>query len=89
MSREELNAVKDELKAYLPKVLRSNGLQLIYFMLTDILNESTELLCCGEGAGKYISDAYDIPAESGEVVLKGVVSRKKQLIPALAGVMQL
>ena len=57
-------------------------------MLTDILNESSELLCCGAGARKCILDAYDVPEENERVMLKGVVSRKKQLIPALVATLQ-
>ncbi|MGN0703656.1 MAG: putative manganese-dependent inorganic diphosphatase [Lentihominibacter sp.] len=89
MIGDELSAAKEELTGYLPTVLRSNGLHMVYFMLTDILDESTELLCCGEDARKYVAEAYDVSPEKGDIILKGVVSRKKQLIPALAGVMQL
>ena len=88
MNSEELLEAKELLKPHLPKVMRKNGLQMVFFMLTDILNESTELLCCGNGARKCIQDAYDIPEEKEKVLLKGVVSRKKQLIPALVSTLQ-
>ena len=88
MNPEELMEAKELLKPHLPKVMRKNGLQMVFFMLTDILNESSELLCCGNGARKCIQDAYDIPEEKEKVLLKGVVSRKKQLIPALVSTLQ-
>ncbi len=88
MNKEELEEIKEKLQKHLPKVLEENHLQMIYFMLTDILDESTELLCCGAGAREYIIDAFDIPENTGDMILKGVVSRKKQLIPALVGVLQ-
>lgn len=88
MNLEELMEAKELLKPHLPKVMRKNGLQMVFFMLTDILNESSELLCCGSGARKCIQDAYDIPEEKEKVLLKGVVSRKKQLIPALVSTLQ-
>ena len=88
MSREELAEIKDMLKEHLPKVLKEHNLQMIYFMLTDILGESTELMCCGTGAKAYVTDAFDLPEDSEKIILKGVVSRKKQLIPALVGVLQ-
>ncbi len=47
MSKEELQEVKEMLTPYLPEVLEKNGVQMVFFMLTDILDESTELLCCG------------------------------------------
>ena len=88
MNAEELVEAKELLKPHLPKVMRDNQLQMVFFMLTDILNESSELLCCGVGARKCILDAYDIPEDSENVMLKGVVSRKKQLIPSLVSTLQ-
>ena len=44
MSKEELQEVKEMLTPYLPEVLEKNGVQMVFFMLTDILDESTELL---------------------------------------------
>ena len=88
MNMEELQEAKEVLKPHLSKVMRENGLQMIFFMLADILNESSELLCYGAGARKCILDAYDIPEESEKVMLRGVVSRKKQLIPALVSTLQ-
>ena len=88
MNPEELHEAKELLRPHLPKVMRKNGLQMVFFMLTDILNESSELLCCGTGARKCILDAYDVSEDSEKVMLKGVVSRKKQLIPALVAALQ-
>ena len=80
---EELQEIKEVLVPHLPKVLETHSLQMIYFMLTDILDESTEIICCGHGARSYIADAFDLPEDAERIILKGVVSRKKQLIPAL------
>ena len=86
MNKEELAEIKEKLTDHLPKVLKENNLQMIYFMLTDILDESTELLCCGMGAN--IAEAFDVPESAEKIILKGVVSRKKQLIPALVSTLQ-
>lgn len=88
MNKEELAEIKEKLTDHLPKVLEENRLQMIYFMLTDILDESTELLCCGTGARANIAEAFDVPENAEKMILKGVVSRKKQLIPALVAVLQ-
>ena len=88
MNRDELEEIKETLMPHLPKVLESHKLQMIYFMLTDILDESTELLCFGNGAKAYIIDAYDLREDADKIILKGVVSRKKQLIPTLVGALQ-
>lgn len=88
MSKEELAAIRDMLTEHLPKVLEAHNLNMIYFMLTDILAESTELLCVGTGARGIALSAFDLPDNAKSLILKGVVSRKKQLIPVLVEAMQ-
>lgn len=88
MNREELEEVKQMLTPYLPKALEAEKLSMIYFMLTDILKESTELLCSGIGARSNIVSAFDLPEDTDKIVLSGVVSRKKQLIPTLVASLQ-
>ena len=88
MSKEELAAIRDMMTEHLPKVLEAHNLNMIYFMLTDILAESTELLCVGTGARGIALSAFDLPDNAKSLILKGVVSRKKQLIPVLVATMQ-
>ena len=88
MSKEELSAIRDMMTEHLPKVLEAHNLNMIYFMLTDILAESTELLCVGTGARGIALSAFDLPDDAQILMLKGVVSRKKQLIPVLVETMQ-
>ena len=88
MSKEELSEIRDMMTEHLPKVLEAHNLNMIYFMLTDILAESTELLCVGTGARGIALSAFDLPDDAQTLMLKGVVSRKKQLIPVLVETMQ-
>lgn len=88
MNKEELSEIREMLKPYLPKALEGGKMEMIYFMLTDILNESTELLCCGHGARASMISAFDLPEDTDRIILKGVVSRKKQLIPTLVASLQ-
>ena len=83
MNVEELQEVNEVLTPYLSVVLKENKLNMVYFMLTNILDESTELLCVGQDAKAPIIDAYGVPEDAQKVILKGVVSRKKQLVPTL------
>ncbi len=61
---------------------------MMYFMLTNILEQSTRLLCIGNKAATMAAGAFtaDVVSETSEdiVRLTGVVSRKKQLVPALS-----
>lgn len=88
MNREELEEVKEMLIPCLKETLEKEKLSMIYFMLTDILKESTELLCSGIGAKSNIVSAFDLPEDTDKIILNGVVSRKKQLIPTLVASLQ-
>ena len=91
MDAEEIKKMKEMLKDYLQKALRDNRVDMIFFMLTNILNESTILLYEGTGALPMLTNAFHLEenteeardSASGTVELPGVVSRKKQLIPAI------
>lgn len=88
MSKEELEEIRETIQPYLPELLTKQQLHMVYFMLTDILGESTELLCCGNHARETIISAFDLRGDTDKIVLEGVVSRKKQLIPTLVGSLQ-
>ena len=60
-----------------------HGVTRVYFMLTNIIEESTELLYYGDGSEEMAKTAFHMDPVDGTFDLKGVVSRKKQLIPAL------
>ena len=84
MDQEELEGIADKVREYMEKSYQAHGEAMIFFMLTNILEESTELLCCGTGAKELAAKAFAIKNPEEGMHLKGVVSRKKQLIPALA-----
>ena len=88
MSGEELEEIKKKLIPYLSQTREEHKLNMVYFMLTHILHESTELLCAGENAKETVLEAFELPDDMDPVILKGVVSRKKQLIPALVSALQ-
>lgn len=88
MNADELEAIKGKLVPYMEKAFRDHEVAMIFFMLTNIIDESTELLYEGNGAAQVVKDAFRIHDEQDKIILKGVVSRKKQLIPALMGSLQ-
>ena len=85
MNKAELSACKDKLLPYMEEVRTSYGLDMVFFMMTDIINESTELLMVGDMCKEVIENAFETTVESSSAELPGVVSRKKQLIPAILG----
>jgi manganese-dependent inorganic pyrophosphatase len=82
MSRAELNRVQARVVPEIGQMLLEKKVDMLFVMLTDILEESTQLVFCGENAKTLVKTAFGAPDEDG-ILLKGVVSRKKQLIPAL------
>ena len=91
LNADELDSLKERLLPYLKKAHKEHGVDMMFFMLTNILNESTILLYEGTGALPMLTNAFHLEenteeardSASGTVELPGVVSRKKQLIPAI------
>ncbi len=91
LNGDELDRLKGRMEAFMEKALENNGLDMIFFMLTNILTETTDLVCEGQGAlqlaGKAFHKDIELLEEEGlkkpVLCLPGVVSRKKQLIPEL------
>lgn len=88
MNQDELDEVKERLIPYLEEARKTQGLHMLYLMMTNILEESTELLCCGENAKEQVLEAYELSGDTEKILLKGVVSRKKQMIPVLVTYLQ-
>ncbi|PWJ50922.1 putative manganese-dependent inorganic diphosphatase [Faecalicatena contorta] len=88
MSKTELKDIKAVVLPYMEKARKKNHLDMIFFMLTNIVTESTELLCCGPEAQSKVIMAYDLREDTEDILLKGVVSRKKQLVPTLVSTLQ-
>ena len=83
MDSDELIEIKERLIPFMVSECGRHGVSRVFFMLTNIIEESTELLYYGEGSEEMASTAFHMEPKDGVFDLKGVVSRKKQLIPAL------
>ena len=91
MDGDELMEIKDRLSLYIQdEIARSgSGVSMIFFMLTNILEETTDLIYFGEESADLVKAAFHTEPEGDIFILKGVVSRKKQLIPAFLEAAQL
>lgn len=94
LNSEELDALKDRMLVYTEKAREQHNVDMMFFMLTNILTESTELICVGQGAEQLVASAFRLNEDDqlekldGFVKLPGVVSRKKQLAPAIMMTLQ-
>ena len=83
MDADELAMIKEKLSPFLVNECGKHDISKVYFMLTNIIDETTELLYYGENSEDMARIAFNREAKDGSFVLPGVVSRKKQLIPAM------
>ena len=89
MSALDLADVKSRVQEYLDTMLLERKLDMVFIMLTDIVQEQSQILCAGEGAARILAQAFvRAQVEENETLLKGVVSRKKQFIPELIRALQ-
>lgn len=83
MSGEELEQIGEQLRPFLPQVLGEKRLNMVYVMLTYILEESSKIIFAGEDAGKILAHAFKKQEDADGILLDGIISRKKQMIPTL------
>ena len=84
MTRKNLTAAEDLLKPYLEEARNKQNVEDIYMLLTDVPKEESVVISTGRYAAEVLADGFETqPADDGSFTLPGVVSRKKQFIPAL------
>lgn len=83
MSSEELEKLGEQLRPFMVQVLGEKKLDMVYVMLTDILAESSNVIFAGNEAGKILARAFKKREDEQGILLDGIVSRKKQMIPTL------
>ena len=88
MDDKELLKLRDRLRPFAQGILEKDHMDMIYLMLTDILHESSYMLCVGEDSVELMENAFEAEGDGDTVFLEGVVSRKKQLVPRLMATLQ-
>ncbi|MBZ5752546.1 MULTISPECIES: manganese-dependent inorganic pyrophosphatase [Metabacillus] len=73
---------KADIEAALSKVIAEKGLDLFLFVVTDILTNDSVAVAIGNEASK-VEQAFNVKLDNNQATLKGVVSRKKQIVPVL------
>lgn len=88
LNEGELKMIGNRLKPCLEQFRANQHVDMVFFMLTDIVKESTTLLYTGEDVESLLEPLYGHAGEEGRIELPGVVSRKKQLVPSLIQAIQ-
>ena len=89
MTRKNLKAAQQLLTPYLPEACGKQNVEDLYMLLTNVPKEESVVICTGRHADEMLRSGFEKePEEDGSWVLPGVVSRKKQFIPALMSAYQ-
>lgn len=85
MDKTELEQLRPKIAAYMEGAVKEG--EMLFFLLTNILTESSDLVFVGEGAKELVETAFGEPEENW-VHVPGLVSRKKQFVPSVLHVLQ-
>ena len=89
MDTKELRSIREKVLPEFEKMREKTGLDMIFFLLTDIIGENSEVLFDGKDSDWVIQNAFTgVPEDDKTAMLPGIVSRKKQFLPAVLEVMQ-
>ena len=89
MTRKNLQAAQALLQPYLEEARNKQNVEDLYMLLTDVPKEESVVICTGRYAEEVLSNGFESrPAADGSWTLPGVVSRKKQFIPAMMSAYQ-
>lgn len=84
MDIEGFMPLKDEMLKYMNTKAKDGGFNFMILLLTDIINEGSQVLFAGEDADESIvNKTFNTKLEEKTSFLPGVLSRKKQVVPPL------
>jgi len=83
MSERNRKAAEALVGPYLETARTKQGLDYVFYLFTDVRNAASDLLMVGKGAEALVKRAFDTEVKDGAALLPGVLSRKKQFVPAL------
>ncbi|MEG2000772.1 MAG: putative manganese-dependent inorganic diphosphatase [Evtepia sp.] len=89
MNASDLDEIKPKMNEFMETKIKKSSMDMLFFMLTNIIDESTILLYKGPNAKECLESVYDMEIPEDGVLIRGMVSRKKQLIPDLIEAIQM
>ena len=87
VNEAELLERKEKLLAEINNIINKEGLKFFIFAITNILSNDSIGIVAGDG-NAVIEKAFNEKIDNNLIALKGVVSRKKQIIPPLTKAIQ-
>ena len=87
VNEAELLERKEKLLVEINNIIKKEGLKFFIFAITNILSNDSTGIVAGDG-NAIIEKAFNEKIDNNLIALKGVVSRKKQIIPPLTKAIQ-
>ena len=78
---------QSEIEKIIIDEINANGHDLFLLVITDIVNSGSQIIALGDNVS-LIENAFKVKIENNSAWLKGVVSRKKQIVPFLMAATQ-
>lgn len=88
LNQQELADLQVNIHAYLKDAYTTTKCDMIFFVMTNILDEGSTMLFYGERADALVKEAFQVELTDNSCYLPGVVSRKKQIVPLLVSTLQ-
>ncbi|TDM12086.1 manganese-dependent inorganic pyrophosphatase [Macrococcus lamae] len=83
---DEVFARQEEIENAINAETAQNGYDLFVLVVTDIINSDSKVLALGQHQAA-VEKAFNVALDKNTAILKGVVSRKKQVVPQLTDVL--
>ena len=83
MDIEGFMHLKDDMLRYMEEVCQQQGLSICLLLLTDIINVGSHIFSVGKVKNDYVNRAFNIQLIDHTAYLPNIISRKKQVVPAL------
>ena len=87
VNEAELLERKEKLLVEINNIINKEGLKFFIFAITNILSNDSTGIVAGDG-NAIIEKAFNEKIDNNLIALKGIVSRKKQIIPPLTKAIQ-
>ena len=88
MGPDDIEKVKKKEIPFIETVIGDAGLDVVYLMMTDVMSECSYVICSGKNADMMMMQAFGVDKTNDTYILKNVVSRKKQFLPAIMEAME-
>ena len=89
MDSNEMEHIKSIVLSDMDKLRQSDHVDMLFFMITNIMKESSEVLFSGTKAEIVLESGFSVTSKNHKsVYLPGVVSRKKQMVPTITNTIE-